>query len=90
MILAVKDQKLRLIGLGVIGLFFLRLVELQANVTNELFIWLAPAFDDLPKSRYLIGLAYDLHKFRNLVNSFFVALSLFLSAYLIKKAPRTV
>ena len=89
-ILAVQDAKLRLIGLGVVGLFFLRLVELQANVTNELFIWLAPAFDDLPKSRYLIGLAYDLHKFRNLVNSFFVALSLFLSAYLIKKAPRTV
>lgn len=84
-ILAVKDIKLRLLGLGVVGLFFLRLIEIQANVTNELFIWLAPAFDDLPKSRYLVGLAYDIHKFRNLVNSFFVAVSLFLSAYLIKK-----
>ena len=84
-ILAVKDAKLRLLGLGVVGLFFLRLIEIQANVTNELLIWLAPAFDDLPKSRYLVGMAYDIHKFRNLINSFFVAFSLFLTAYLFKK-----
>lgn len=81
-ILAVRDNKLRLIGLGVVALFFLRLVEIQANVTNELFIWLAPAFDDLPKSRYLVALAYDIHKFRNIINSMFIALSFFVSAYL--------
>ncbi len=81
-ILAVRDPKLRLICLGVVGLFFLRLVEIQANVTTELLVWLAPAFDDLPKSRYLVGLAYDIHKFRNIVNSMFIALSFFVSAYL--------
>lgn len=83
-ILVVKDVKLRLIGLGVMGLFFLRLIEIQANVTTELFIWLAPAFDDLPKSRYLVGLAYDIHKFRNLVDSMYMAVVLFVSAYLVK------
>ncbi len=83
-IMAVKDVKLRLISLSIIGLFFLRLVEIQANVTNELFIWLAPAFDDLPKSRYLVGLAYDIHKFRNLVDSMYFAVAIFVSVYLVK------
>ncbi len=81
-ILAVKDAKLRLIGIGVVALFFVRLIEIQANVTTELLVWIAPAFDDLPKSRYLVGLAYDIHKFRNIVGSMFVALSLFVSACL--------
>lgn len=85
-ILAVQDKKLCLIGLGVIGLFFLRLIELQANVTSELFIWLAPAFDDIPKSRYLIDILYDIGKFRGLVNSLFVALSFFVSVYLVTKS----
>lgn len=83
-ILAVKDARLRLIGVWVVGLFFLRLLEIQANVTNELFIWLAPAFDDLPKSRYLLSLAYDINRLRNLVNSLFMGTSLFISAYLLK------
>jgi hypothetical protein len=81
-ILAVKDAKLRLIGLGVVILFFMRLISIQGNVTTELLIWLAPAFDDLPKSRYLAGLAYDIHKFRNITNSLFIAVSLFITAYL--------
>jgi hypothetical protein len=80
-ILAVQDAKLRLLGVGVIGLFFLRLIEIQANVTSELLIWLAPAFDDLPKSRYIVGLLYDIHKFRNIINSMFISLSLFVTAY---------
>ncbi len=81
-ILCIRDTKLRLIGLGVVALFFLRLIEIQANVTTELFVWLAPAFEDLPKSRYLVGLAYDIHKFRNIVNSMFIALAFFVNAYL--------
>lgn len=81
-ILAVKDRKLSLIGLGVVALFFVRLIEIQANVTTELLVWLAPAFDDLPKSRYLVGLAYDIHKFRNIVDSMYLSFSLFITAYL--------
>jgi hypothetical protein len=83
-ILAVKDARLRLIGVWVVGLFFLRLLEIQANVTNELLVWLAPAIDDLPKSRYLLSLAYDINRLRNLVNSLFMGTSLFISAYLLK------
>lgn len=82
---AVRDRRLYLISLWVIGLFFLRLFEIQANVTNELFIWLAPAFDDLPKSRYLLSLAYDIHKLRNIVDSFYVATALFVSWYVQKR-----
>lgn len=81
-IAAVRDARLRLIGLWVIGLFFFRLLEIQANVTSELFIWLAPAFDDLPKSRYLLSLGYDINRLRNLVNSLFMGTALFLSWYL--------
>lgn len=81
-IMAVKDQKLRLLGMMVVGLFFLRLIEIQANVTNELLVWSAPAFEDIPKSRYVISLLYDLQKFRGIVSSMFVALSLFVSHYL--------
>lgn len=81
-IMAVRDQKLRLIGSMVIALFFVRLIEIQANVTTELLVWIAPAFDDIPKSRYLISLFYDLEKFRGIVSSMFVALSLFVSHYL--------
>lgn len=87
-ILAVQDVKARLVGLFVVGLFFFRLVEIQANVTNELFIWLAPAFDDLPKSRYLVGLLYDIHKLRNIVNSMYTALALFVSGYLLKSTQK--
>lgn len=89
-ILAVKDEKTRLIGVGVVALFFIRLVEIQANVTTELLVWLAPAFDDLPKSRYLVGLAYDIHKFRNIVNSLFLAFSIFVTAYLGSKVKNKV
>lgn len=85
-IYAVKDAKLRLIGVFVVGLFFFRALEIQANVTSELFIWLAPAFDDLPKSRYLLGLVYDIHKLRNLVNSAYLATALFTSLYLVNSA----
>lgn len=83
-IYAVSDKQVRLIGAFIVGLFFFRLLEIQANVTSELFIWLAPAFDDLPKSRYLLGLAYDIHKLRNIVNSMYLATALFTSLYLVK------
>jgi hypothetical protein len=71
--------------LWMVVLFFIRLVEIQANVTTELFVWLVPAIDDLPKTRYLIGLAYDIHKVRNIVDSFYVATALWISAWIVKK-----
>lgn len=83
-IYAVKDKKLFYVALWMVGLFFLRLFEIQANVTNELFIWLAPAFDDLPKSRYLLGLAYDIHKLRNIVDILYVATALFVTSYVLR------
>jgi hypothetical protein len=87
-ILAVRDSQVRLVGLGIVLLFFVRLVEIQANVTTELFVWLAPAIDDLPKSRYIVGLLYDINRFRNLVDSAYVAVALFVSGYLVSKTGK--
>lgn len=81
-ILAVRDRHLRLIGVGIVVLFFVRLVEIQANVTTELLVWIAPAFDDLPKSRTLVGMLYDINRFRNLVDSAYLAVALFVMGYL--------
>ncbi len=78
---AVSDKRIRLIGIWVIALFFLRLLEIQANVTTEMFVWLAPAVEDLPKSRAILGSLYDIHKLRNLVNSAFMATAVFLIHY---------
>lgn len=89
-IMVVRDAKLRLVGLGLVGLFFLRLIEIQANVTTELLVWMAPSFDDLPKSRYIVGLVYDIQKFRNLVDSMFVAVPIFIGGYLVSKVKEKV
>lgn len=87
---AVEKRQYQKLGLVLVGLFFVRLFEIQANVTNELFIWLAPAFGDLPKSRYLLSLAYDIHKIRNLVDSLYMATAIFVSVHLLadKKAKQ--
>lgn len=87
---AVRDKRLLYISLWMVALFFLRLLEIQANVTNELLIWLAPAFDDLPKSRYVLALAYDIHKLRNIVDSFFMATAIFVSWYVLKEKKERV
>ena len=89
-IYAVRDKSLLYISLWMVALFFLRLLEIQANVTNELLIWLAPAFDDLPKSRYVLSLVYDIHKLRNIVDSFFMATALFVSWYVLKEKKERV
>ncbi len=82
---AVKSKTFAPMLLWMILLFFGRLIEIQANVTTELFVWLAPAIDDLPKSRYLVGLVYDIHKVRNIVNSFYVATALWVTAWIAKR-----
>ncbi len=73
---SVKSVSFRPMLMWVVLLFFLRLISLQGNVTTELFVWIAPAIDDLPKSRYLVGLIYDIHKTRNIVSSFYIATAL--------------
>ncbi len=83
-IIITNDPKLRLIGIWGILLFFIRLICIQANVTTELFIWLAPFFDDLPKSRDIIGIFYDIERFRGIVNSLIAGTVVFFTAYLLK------
>ena len=83
---AVKSAIFRPILLWVTLLFFMRLVSLQGNVTTELFVWLAPAIDDLPKSRYLVGLIYDINKTRNIIASFYLATSLWVSGIIAKRS----
>ena len=48
------------------------------TIATELFVWLAPAIDDL-QSRYLVGLIYDINKTRNIIASFYLATSLWVS-----------
>lgn len=86
---AVKSALFRPIFFWITLLFFLRLVSLQGNVTTELFVWIAPAIDDLPKSRYLVGLLYDINKTRNIIASFYLATSLWVAG-LITKGSITV
>lgn len=81
---SVKFKVFRPLYLWITLLFFMRLVSLQGNVTTELFVWIAPAIDDLPKSRYLVGLIYDINKTRNIIASFYVATSLWVSAMIAK------
>lgn len=83
---AVKSAIFRPILLWVTLLFFMRLVSLQGNVTTELFVWLAPAIDDLPKSRYLVGLIYDINKTRNIIASFYLATALWVSSIIAKRS----
>ncbi len=81
----VRNRALSYIALFVVGLFFLRLIELQANVTTELFVWLAPAFDDLPKTRTIINMFYDIDRFRGIVNSLIMGTALWISAHIVKE-----
>lgn len=85
LIYSLKNISFRPIFYTLIALFFLRLISLQGNVTTELFLWIAPAIDDLPKTRYLVGLVYDIHKVRNIVASFYVAISVWVMYYFFKK-----
>jgi len=82
---AVKYVSFRPLFYWIIGLFFLRLVSLQGNVTTELFLWIAPAIDDLPKSRYLVGLLYDINKVRNIIASFYFATAIWVSGWIATK-----
>lgn len=82
---AVQNQKLKYIGIWIVGLFFLRLSVIQADATSELFRWVAPAFEDIPKTRVVMGMIYDINKFRNIVDSLYLATTLWLSTYLISK-----
>lgn len=84
-IYAAKNTKLRYVSLWVVGLFFLRLFVIQADATTELFRWVSPAVEDLPKTRTIMGMIYDIHKLRNIVNSLFLATTLWLSSYLVSK-----
>lgn len=84
-IYAVKSKAFLPILIWTVALFFLRLISIQANATTELFVWLSPAIDDLPKSRTLVGMLYDIHKVRNLVSSFYVATSLWVSLLIARK-----
>lgn len=82
---AVKSASFVPMLLWMVVLFFGRLIEIQANVTTELFVWIAPAIDDLPKSRYLVSLIYDIHKVRNIVNSFYVATALWVTTWIARQ-----
>lgn len=82
---AVKNINFRPLFLFLIGLFFLRLISLQGNVTTELFVWLSPAIDDLPKTRTLVGMLYDIHRTRNIIASLYVGSSLWISSIIAKR-----
>ncbi len=85
---AVKVKDFFVFYAWLVGLFFVRLVEIQANVTTEMFIWLAPAIDDLPKTRTLVGHLYDIHKVRNIVDSFYMASALWIGYQLAAKKEK--
>lgn len=82
---AIKNKIFRPLLLFLVLLFFLRLISLQGNVTTELFVWLAPAIDDLPKTRTLVGMLYDIHRTRNIVASLYIAASLWISGLIAKR-----
>lgn len=84
-LLAVTYKEMRTIGMWLIGLFFLRLSVIQADATVELFRWTAPVFEDLPKTRTIMGMIYDIHKLRNIVNSVIMGTALWLSYHLLNK-----
>jgi len=85
-IYSVQNARFRLIGFWwIIFLFFFRLSVIQANVTTELFVWLSPAFGDLPKTRTMMGMLYDINKLRNIVSSLVMGTSLWVSWYLLKE-----
>ena len=81
----VKNDHLLHIGLFVVGLFFLRLAVIQADATSELFRFLAPAFEDIPKTRVIMGYIYDIHKLRNIVNSLFLGTTVWFAGYLVSQ-----
>lgn len=88
-IYAVRITTFRPMLLWITIIFFLRLVSLQGNVTTEIFVWIAPAIDDLPKSRYLVGMIYDINKTRNIIASLYMATSLWVAGMISLKGKGT-
>lgn len=84
----IAHKKLMILFIWTILLFFLRLTVIQADVTFELFAWISPAFNDIPKTRSLMGYLYDINRLRNIVNSLYMGTSLFLIPYLFNQAKR--
>lgn len=84
-LLVKKTKELAPIAWWVTGLFFFRLIEIQANATFELMAWINPAFTDLPKTRYILSLLYDINKLRNIVNSAYFATAIWFSWYVWSK-----
>lgn len=81
-------KELSLLFVWIIFLFFFRLAVIQADVTFELFAWISSSFNDIPKTRAILGQIYDIDRLRGIVNSLYMGSSLFLIPYLWQKAKR--